>query len=34
MYEDVEKQKETVRKELLERGYDEDVISEYLIYLE
>jgi reverse gyrase len=35
MYVDnIEKQKEIVMKELLERGYSEDVINEYIFYLE
>jgi hypothetical protein len=34
MNKDVEKQKEIATKELLERGYSEDIINEYLIYLE
>jgi hypothetical protein len=35
MYVDnIEKQKEFVTKELLERGYDNEIINEYLIYLE
>jgi hypothetical protein len=34
MYEDVEKQKEVIIKELLERGYDKETINEYLVYLE
>lgn len=34
VYEDVEKQKEVVTKELSERGYDKRTIDEYLAYLE
>jgi hypothetical protein len=33
-YESVEKQKEEVIKELKERGFNEDVINEYIVYLE
>jgi len=34
MYDDVEKQKQESMKELLELGYDDKTINEYLIYLE
>lgn len=33
-YDGIDKQKEYAKKELLERGYKEEIISEYLIYLE
>jgi Leucine-rich repeat (LRR) protein len=33
-YDNVNKQKEEVTKELLERGFDKDIINEYIIYLE
>jgi hypothetical protein len=33
-YDDVDKQKEEVTRELLERGFDKNVIDEYVIYLE
>jgi hypothetical protein len=33
-YENIDKQKEEVTKELIERGFDKDIINEYIIYLE
>jgi len=33
-YDDIEKQKEEVIKELTERGFDKNIINEYIVYLE